>query len=104
LPAARRSAEGGAGGAEFAVGADLLAGTANFAAGAADFADGAADFADGAADVAAGGADLALGKSDLIGKAPPLPNLIASSSAAACKSSRHGSFPCAALQRARAKR
>jgi len=75
---ARRSAEGGAGGADFALGGSVAAGP--------------------------GGADLAVGNSDLIGSVPPLPKRVASSVAAACKSSKHGSVPTVAAQRARARR
>src|SRR6478752_6906944 len=91
LLAARRSAEDGAGGADAVLGV-------------AAFARGATDFTCGGADSAIAGAGVALAKSDLIGRAPPLPNLVARSVAAACKSSKHGSAPCAALQRARARR
>jgi len=73
------------------------------ALGAPDFVIGAADFA-GTAAFASGATDLAFGKSDLMGSEPPLPSLVASSCAAACKSSKQGSPPCAALQRARASR
>ena len=84
LLAARRSDDDGAGGAEVGLGV--------------------ADFAVGAADLVAGGVDFAPGRSDLIGKAPAPPSFVASSCAAACKSSKHGSLPSVALQRARARR
>ena len=54
--------------------------------------------------VGGGADDLALGNSDWIGSAPPLPSRVASSSAAACRSSRQGSPPKVELQRARASR
>jgi len=54
--------------------------------------------------VGGGTEDVALGSSDWIGSAPPLPSRVASNSAAACRSSKHGSRPKVELQRARAKR
>lgn len=81
--AARRSAEDGAGGAEVVLGAALTR------VAAFEF--------DGGSDPGAGGVEGALGNNDWIGNIPPLPSLLASSVAAACKSARHGSAPCVAL-------
>ncbi len=53
---------------------------------------------------AGGGSERVLGNKDWMGKTPPLPMQVASSVAAACKSSKQGSPASLARQRARARR